>query len=608
MSTRKIVPENILTYVLLGVSAVVLAIAYARGQGKWGDIIIDYGRELYIPWQISKGKSLYLDVANYFGPLSSYINANIFTIFGTSTRVIQNFNFVILILTCILIFNTIKFASSDKIASVCVLVFLLFTGTSTYESLRNYNFISPYSHELMHGLFLGFVIVFLLTARQRIILRTSIFLIGLFLGCISIAKSETFLATAAALLYYLTATIQTNEHRIHARGVFSFLLGFICVPALFLIYLSSKMPILETIRSLTLMYTLPFSPPEPMRVFFSNISGSANPAKQLGMMATSCLLIFLLYYVYHLISKKIQPSSPLRKALLLLCYLTPFIAIAAKHAQPDFPSKISTTFLPPFLVIAFFKLHSLIRSNAHQMRQKLIILNTLTVYSLAMMLKVILNPTPDYYSSFLILPGLLTFTATTLWLVPHLRAPSEKFPIYLLAPPLIMLFMVIYPKARLSATIFNAPAWITQVASTPDEISVNRSQSDVIIKILHYIKSNKKDNDTLSVMPEGIGLNYLLRMDNPTKFINLAPPEWFTFGGTRIEKAFTANPPNWIVLLHRDNMEYETDYFGKGYAQNIISWIKETYACEACFGAPPFETKNGFGACIYRLANKQNEP
>ena len=39
--------------------AVVMVIMLRISWEKWGDTIIDTGRELYIPWQLSAGKVLY---------------------------------------------------------------------------------------------------------------------------------------------------------------------------------------------------------------------------------------------------------------------------------------------------------------------------------------------------------------------------------------------------------------------------------------------------------------------------------------------------------------------------------------------------------------------
>ena len=51
---------------------------------KWLDILVDFGHELYIPWQWASGKVLFRDIVFFNGPFSQYFNALIFYLFGTS--------------------------------------------------------------------------------------------------------------------------------------------------------------------------------------------------------------------------------------------------------------------------------------------------------------------------------------------------------------------------------------------------------------------------------------------------------------------------------------------------------------------------------------------
>ena len=37
-------------------------------------LMIDFGRELYVPWQLNEGKALYRDIAYFHGPFSPYLN------------------------------------------------------------------------------------------------------------------------------------------------------------------------------------------------------------------------------------------------------------------------------------------------------------------------------------------------------------------------------------------------------------------------------------------------------------------------------------------------------------------------------------------------------
>ena len=45
-----------------------------------------FGRELYVPWQLTQGKVLYRDIESIFGPLSPYLNALWMRLFPSLTR------------------------------------------------------------------------------------------------------------------------------------------------------------------------------------------------------------------------------------------------------------------------------------------------------------------------------------------------------------------------------------------------------------------------------------------------------------------------------------------------------------------------------------------
>src|SRR5437016_2475231 len=63
--------------------------------GTWPDVLIDFGRELYLPWQITRGRALYRDLAHINGPLSPYVNAAWFSLLGVSLRSLVIGNIVI---------------------------------------------------------------------------------------------------------------------------------------------------------------------------------------------------------------------------------------------------------------------------------------------------------------------------------------------------------------------------------------------------------------------------------------------------------------------------------------------------------------------------------
>src|SRR5207244_2543655 len=67
----------------------------AWSWGTWPDVLVDFGRELYVPWRLTAGDVLYRDIAYFNGPLSPYVNAAWFALFGASLRVLALVNFAL---------------------------------------------------------------------------------------------------------------------------------------------------------------------------------------------------------------------------------------------------------------------------------------------------------------------------------------------------------------------------------------------------------------------------------------------------------------------------------------------------------------------------------
>jgi hypothetical protein len=64
------------------------AVLFASTWARWGDITIDNGREVYVPWELSQGKILYRDIWYPYTPGGPYLNSVLFRIFGPQLEVL----------------------------------------------------------------------------------------------------------------------------------------------------------------------------------------------------------------------------------------------------------------------------------------------------------------------------------------------------------------------------------------------------------------------------------------------------------------------------------------------------------------------------------------
>src|SRR5262249_32222729 len=66
-----------------GVLAATTAL-FVVSRGKWADAIVDTGSEWLWPDALFRGELLYRDVVYWFGPLTPYLHAGAFALFGSS--------------------------------------------------------------------------------------------------------------------------------------------------------------------------------------------------------------------------------------------------------------------------------------------------------------------------------------------------------------------------------------------------------------------------------------------------------------------------------------------------------------------------------------------
>ena len=80
---RSLLRKLPLVIFLLAASLATIAL-WIVSRGKWGYAIVDSGREWIVPDVLTRGELLYRDVVYWFGPLTPYLQALLFRIFGAT--------------------------------------------------------------------------------------------------------------------------------------------------------------------------------------------------------------------------------------------------------------------------------------------------------------------------------------------------------------------------------------------------------------------------------------------------------------------------------------------------------------------------------------------
>jgi hypothetical protein len=78
-----VAPPRSRTWLLAALAVAATAVLAIVSRGKWSDPLIDSGREWLVPDTLVRGRWLYRDVVYWFGPLTPYLHAAFFRMFGS---------------------------------------------------------------------------------------------------------------------------------------------------------------------------------------------------------------------------------------------------------------------------------------------------------------------------------------------------------------------------------------------------------------------------------------------------------------------------------------------------------------------------------------------
>jgi len=549
---------------------------------SWGRLIeiqVDFGREIYLAWQLAQGKRLYADLVYYYGPLSPYFNALLFDLFGVGLRTLMVGNLVIAGLITVVFYLLFRGIAGAFAATVACLVFVLVFACASYAPPNSFNYICPYSHTATHALFIGLVSLLLAGRVNRAPTRPNAFLCGLAVGLAFLTKPEPFVAAGAAVLVGLGLTAwQHHFTRGRALGlVAAWLAGAVLVGLAAFIALRLEMPSQSAL--LGMLGSWPYLRNQGDALFYRRVMGTDHIAANLilmlrGLSWYGAMLLPLALYV---------PARKNRVALLGMGAGSLAAAVACTWPKP--PNLfLALRPLPIFLVALAIGLGWRLGRNRdaaglQKMTRKLM----LTVFAGLLLGRIALKTSVLDYGFVLAVPGTLILIVALLDWLPAWFGASDHRLVYTGAVLGVMTLAVI-----VSLAVFKSAYQGSRypVGNGPDKF-LGDHRCEFVVPLLAELRHRLRPGETLCVLPEGIMINYLTRIDSSVPFDCFIPFVLQMFGERRILDSFQARPPDYVVLFHRDTAEHGPRLFGRDYGQELYSWVTECYCPVAEYGHDP---------------------
>lgn len=549
--------------VLVGVAAVLMLGVSWR---TWTDPLIDAGREIYIPWRLALGDRLYRDLAHEYAPLSPYINLAWLRLFGLGYHSLQIGNGLILAGILVLLFRVLRRAASAGATTAALLFGVLVFAFGQYGSRGNYNYMSPYSHQMTHGLLFSLLMLTALFSWADTGRTLFLGLAGLGLGLVFLTKYEFLVASLAAVLVCLTL-VRQRPWRLRPAEMGAFAVSA-SVPFLASVagLVQSGLSESEAIRATLGPYPYMLAPGLMNSPFYAHVSGLDHP----GGTALNLLLWSALYAGLALVGEHAGAALKNHTVGLLAAFLVPLTALVA--LQGFLPWGDCLTPLP--LVLAG-RLYQLWRAGSLTPTRRAEAV--LAAFSLALLLKTLLAPTMHGYGFALAFPGTLLAVTLAIDLLPgwvESRGLSRRA---FAAAAFGLLTAIVGVHQGVSAH-FRGPRTYPLGEGADRILTADRGR--VLAAAVDLARTRVAADQTLAVFPEGSFVNYLARRKGPGHFVFL-PPEFSMYGREVILKRLREQPPTHALVWSsemRPMGEYGCfDYF-KECAPDIGAWLSEDYA------------------------------
>lgn len=547
---------------------------------KWPDAQIDYGLQLYLPWQIGNGSVLYSGVKYLTGgPLSQYFNAFLFRVFGASLLTLVLCNLALAALWLALLYRCFLAAADVWTASlICAGVVLVFAFQQDAD-VGNYNYVTPYCHEVWHGLLLStLAIVFLSRWFERGRWWWAV-AAGFCTGLVFLTKPEVFAALAAAMacagvVYWLApnrvfAQSRFTFHESRALGsAGAFLAALAPVLALFFCFLSVQ-SWRESLRSVCFAWVPLLSSSAARSPFYAWCMGLDAPVHHLAAMLLQFVVIAAALVVCAWVSRWKPDSSA--KRLGMVAFGALLLALASGYDWSDCGRSLPLLSLITCILLA---------------RRALVLERVAwfpllwSFFGLFLLGKLGLFSRIWHYGFALAMPSFAGAVYLLVWVVPSLvekYSVNRKYFRAVIALALAAGFLQVFAQTQsvYRQKTFALGEGMDRFLAFPGACN---PANPIIAASVEWMKTNTPSNATLAVLPEGAMVNYLSRRRNPTGYLVWNPVELKFFGESMIA-AFENNSPDYVLLLPREVSEFGVRPFGqdKGFGLELMQWVRTHY-------------------------------
>jgi hypothetical protein len=551
--------------------------------GRWPDLLIDFSRDLYTSSRLAEGKVLYRDVAFFTGPLSPTLNALWLRMFGSSLRTLVVCNLAILIGFLWLLYRVLREIGSRFAATAACLVFVTTFGLAHLVPMGNYNFICPYSHDMVHGLVLGVGAVYCLARYARGHSARMAWATGIQLGLVQLTRAELSMPVLVAC--GTGVALLARERREAWRPLLLRVLGpAVALPLMAFVLLGMLMPWGTALRGVLGSWVWAFDPTVSGMALYRESMGLEDPIGNLGRLVAWSVPYAVVLVPAAVFALRTRPEQRGRQATLSVAAgaTASLLIVGWRHAGPADLARPLPLFIALLGVVTLVALAK--TPSEFPQRGPLIVRLTFIVLAFCLLGKILLDTRFFHYGFVLAVPGATLMVLALLDWIPEWMAKRNGSAAAFRWAALALLTGFVGIYLQLTATCLarkNVPV------GQGDNAFLADSRGRQVNAVLAFLTREIPPDRTLAVVPEGVMINVLARRRNPIACINLMPPELATLGESNVLASLDKTPPD-VMVVDLDRISQQGLRFrNETYARSIATWILSHYQLVARFESPP---------------------
>ena len=543
----------------VSVALVLAAFAHciAVGWGRWGDWLIDTGRELELPRRMLEGERLYSDLRFYYGPLAPYVNAALYRAFGVRVEVLAVAGIASAALMCGALWMLAR-----RLAGVvaATLVALAFVYACAFPHLHPdsgiFNFALPYTFSATYGIVAAtWSLLFLVVHLERGGLASLAGSAAL-LAVTALAKLEPFFAIAAAHLVFLVTGGLPRRREVVAYS------GAAAAAAAVYGALALRSGAGNVWRGVTALMN------DGSRFFVRAIMGLDDPAGRVGDLAGAWAALAVALGASAALARWMarRPGSGSPRS-----WSAAVLAAALGLAVPWIGGADAVFAAATPLAVAGTSVHAVrLAGRARGRRAGRARLLT-WVFAGACLVRIALRPSLVGYGFYLLAPFLVPLAVLLLRDLPRRIAPSRGERRAIAAFGAGMLLATGMAAMRTSAVHYAARD--TPVTSSRGSIRVREPVAASIVSYLGGLPPGAR----VLVVPQSSALNFFGERRGADHMFSYLPMEFAHGEEAELIARWSRTPPDLIVMASMDMRDFGAGRFGTDYARACGEWIERHY-------------------------------